>query len=309
MKPTTRQALGIAISVALLAGVVISVARGWDQLRWEQLQLRPAPLFGSALLLLIAYAARAFLYAVFLRRLDPQVKVAAAVQIFFGSQAGRYAPGKVWQFAGAGALGKLRGGSATAAVWAALIVALAHQLAGAAIGLLALGQLPGVSGWSVVAALAAGALALAFIVSPFFPPLVSALGRRLGRELPQFPELPTGLLAASMPVFFAIWILFGLALWLFCLGTVPEPNALTAFNAVGIMAASCVAGYVVLIVPSGIGVREAAMTLLLSPALGPAAAGLVAIGLRLWMTLIEGPLMVWALGAALRVHPHKFTHS
>lgn len=259
--------------------------------------MRPIPLLGSALLLLVAYVVRSLLYAVLLRRLDSAVPMIAAIQIFFGSQAGRYAPGKVWQIAGAGVLGRLRGGSATAAAWSSAIVVLTHHLAGAAVGLLVVGQLSNAAGWGVAAALGAGTLALAFIVSPLFPKVLGRLGSALGRELPELPVLPTRLMAASAPFFFGIWMLFGVALWLFCMGTLSEVSRLTVVDGIGIMAASCVAGYVVLVAPSGIGVREATMALLLSPILDPGEAGLVALGMRLWMTLIEAPLIAWGLGA------------
>jgi uncharacterized membrane protein YbhN (UPF0104 family) len=46
-------------------------------------------------------------------------------------------------------------------------------------------------------------------------------------------------------------------------------------------------GYIVLIAPAGVGVREGFMVAFLSPIMGPAGATLTAITSRIWMTVVE----------------------
>jgi uncharacterized membrane protein YbhN (UPF0104 family) len=65
---------------------------------------------------------------------------------------------------------------------------------------------------------------------------------------------------------------------------------------IGAQAAAFLVGYVSL-VPAGLGVREAALALLLAPVLPPGSSAAVAIVLRLWNTVTE----LLLLGGALRL--------
>ncbi len=67
-----------------------------------------------------------------------------------------------------------------------------------------------------------------------------------------------------------------------------------------VYAAASVFGLLVLFVPGGIGVREAALTALLMPTLGPAAAGTIGLTSRLWSTVVELGLAAVAVAATGR---------
>jgi uncharacterized membrane protein YbhN (UPF0104 family) len=81
-----------------------------------------------------------------------------------------------------------------------------------------------------------------------------------------------------------IWLLYTGAFWLFVTGlgfSVPALSTASAF------AAAYVLGYVMVFAPAGLGVREGFLVALLSPQMGAASAGAVALIARLWMTLVE----------------------
>lgn len=287
---------GLLASSALLLWIAFRMAGSADGVAWHALRLRPAPLLGSGLLLATAYLLRGAIYVLLLRRVDAGVSAASALEIFFASQAGRYLTGKVWQIAGAGLLARLRGVSASAAAQSALSVVLLHHLAGAVTALLAVRRLDGAA---LGLTLLVGGGALAVLLAPaLLADTLRRIARLAGRDPGEIPAVSRRRLLALTPAFVSIWLLFGGALALLAEATLPAPASLSPFDATGVMAASCVAGYVVLIAPAGLGVREATMVLLLSPTYGTALAGLLALAMRVWMTAIEMVFIVWGLAGA-----------
>src|SRR5690606_27899428 len=86
------------------------------------------------------------------------------------------------------------------------------------------------------------------------------------------------------------WLMLGAAFALFVGAFVPGAASLSdaRFHA-GVVAASYLAGYVVMIVPAGAGVRELTMSALLAqhPAIPASAAVLIAVASRVWFTVAE----------------------
>jgi hypothetical protein len=84
------------------------------------------------------------------------------------------------------------------------------------------------------------------------------------------------------------WVLLGLAFSLFVTAFVPEALGHSRQIA-GAIAASYLAGYLVLLAPAGIGVREGAMTGLLTaiPAIPLSAAVVISVTSRIWFTIAE----------------------
>ncbi len=220
------------------------------------------------------------------------------IRVWIATNLGRYIPGKVWQLSGlavhlreSGASGSLGLASALAFQVVVLVTGIAVA-AGVLGGDLAL--LPGGS--------PATAAAAALLLAGLLHPRVVRAGMRLSAKVldrEEAPEVapPTGpaLLRAAGGMVVA-WGLYGVGLW--CLlrglsaGAVPGPVILT-----GVFAAAYVAGYVVLVAPGGLLVREGAMAGLLAAVtpMGAAVAGAMAVAARVWVTLAE----LAAAGASL----------
>jgi uncharacterized membrane protein YbhN (UPF0104 family) len=96
------------------------------------------------------------------------------------------------------------------------------------------------------------------------------------------------------------WTLYGIAYELFLLSLAPVPLA-SIVAATGVNALSFAAGLLVP-VPGGMGVRESAMTLLLTPILPSGVAALVSVLARLWSIVAElvlvGLALAWRGGVA-----------
>ncbi len=304
--------LGVVIAIGFMAWVLHSAAQSWTELGPQAFHLQPRPLLASASALLAAYWIRALLYAYLVKRVDPNTNTLTASRIFFASQLGRYLPGKVWQFAGAGILARAHGTSPAAAIWSSTVIAVLHHMIGTLVALLLVQRFFDAQIEVALAIIAIGIAGLAFLSSRTPHRWIERIAKRYGREsLTVTPESwPSfGLLAWMAPCFVVVWGLFGLALGLLIVGILGPQASISWTEASGVIAASCVMGYVVLIAPSGLGVREAAMAALLTPFLGLAASSAIAIAMRIEMTLVEGLLIAWGVATTPKDNPPDLAES
>jgi uncharacterized membrane protein YbhN (UPF0104 family) len=111
------------------------------------------------------------------------------------------------------------------------------------------------------------------------------LGRLIRRELPAWRgTFRDGL--ALLALNLSTWLVYGTAFWLL-LGSLAEMPLSTLRDAIGIHAFVFVAGYLAFVVPAGLGVREAALALLLGPYFPAGVAAAVAAFTRLWTIAAE----------------------
>jgi len=215
---------------------------------------------------------------------------------WFVSQLGRYMPGKVWLFAGRAGFLKANGMSvlrATSLPFIELIYTAAA--AGTAATLLALISRNFSYGDSTLraAVIAAGVCMTAV---PLLSPILRLLYRLRYHEDPGSLPLPSfaGMLRTVL-MFTILWGMRGLALYLWLKGFGLQSAGLATCMAAAPL--SWLAGYIVFLVPGGIGVREAAVVALAAPVgqTGPALA--VVAGERIVLGILE---VGFALGSAGR---------
>lgn len=85
--------------------------------------------------------------------------------------------------------------------------------------------------------------------------------------------------------YFFGWLAYGLAFWVFIHAVAPHCD-IPVFAAIGAFILSYQIGYLAIFTPGGLGARELVMIAVLTPFLGPAAAG-IAVAARLWNTLSD----------------------
>ena len=223
------------------------------------------------------------------RRTGGAARPAEVVRVWVVTNFGRYIPGKVWQLGGLAVYMKGRGDSGAAALVSALTFQIISLVTGAAISVATIGVewAGGDSGWLP------GSLTLGLILfAGLHPRVIRWIAERLGSWL---GETVVGadlgardILRAGFGML-AAWLLYGVGFLLLLRG-VGVPWAISQVHVLtGVFAASYVIGYLVLVAPGGLVVREGAMTALLAElgglAVGVAAA--VAIMARVWMVLAE----------------------
>jgi uncharacterized membrane protein YbhN (UPF0104 family) len=213
----------------------------------------------------------------------PAVSASDAIRTYMVANLGRYVPGKIWQIAGLALLARARGVPAPIAT-AAAVVGQAVALAGAMlVGLPALGRGgPDLSRWAAVAATIG--VVTVVIVPKVFRPLLRLWLRWAPGETPE--EVPISALKGFrwLALYTLNWGGYALAFWMLVRG-LSLPGGL--FDVGPAFAAAYVLGYVVLVAPAGLGVREASMLTFLAPIMGPSGATLAVVAARVWTTVVE----------------------
>ncbi|MDB5097058.1 MAG: hypothetical protein JWM80_1479 [Cyanobacteria bacterium RYN_339] len=277
-----------ALALALLVFVGWQVVKGGQELMARHVTLAPWPLAGSllglgAFLVLGCEGWRRLIGA-----LGHPLPYRQAFAILFVSNLGKYLPGGVWNLLGRVVLCERAGVPKLATTISLLMETACQVVAALLVGLL---MLPVFASHSLAAdprLLAAAVGAIALGMHPRVLNAWLALGQRLtGKELPRLP-FSYGFVLVMLAFYTCNWLLLGGAFAL--LGQALSSVALSVPQIgllVGAFAVAWNAGVFAFFFPAGLGVREAALLLLLGPSFPagwPAALALVA---RLWFTVAE----------------------
>ena len=280
------QAAGGALVVIF---VVRYLAANWDEVRRAPLELsfRPGWVAASLLLVLLTYALLIESWRRMLAGWGPLLGWWDAARVWVISSLGKYIPGKIWAIAGMALLAQRRGVPPWAATASAILLQIVSIATGALlVGLTGMAALearhPGSTAalWILLAASVAG---LALVLTPG----VSARVLRRLRPDPAERLTPSpGALGFGILANAAAWIGYGVALWLLARGVLPAAG-LGVVEAIGGFAASYLAGYLFLLAPNGLGVRESVLVIMLEPRIGLANALALAAVSRLGMTAAD----------------------
>lgn len=204
-----------------------------------------------------------------------------AMAWYFTGQLGKYVPGGIWPIVGRAELA-VRGGVPRTAAYGATTASMAATYVAAtlvaAVGSLVAWSYPGV-GLALVALIALAALAA---WSPAVRSAVTTLAGRVGITESVVPPLRS--LAGSVAVHAPAWLLVAASTWVTAraFGADIGPAEIAFASS-----ASWLAGFVVVGVPGGIGVREAVFTALASPAMGSSVAVSVAVASRVVFIVVD----------------------
>lgn len=293
--------------VASLIVIALGVAGGWES--WTALRAeaasfpwaaRPWPLGLALLSGVLALLLTGRVWASLLRGAGASTPPAEAVAAWLGSNLGRYLPGKVWQLGGIAAYLRARGESGSAGLGTSLALQVVVLVIGGGVGVAFAGT--AVLGGVDPMLTGAVGLALLLVLHPAVLDVAMRFGARLmGENHPPVAPTPRAL-ARTGVLMLVVWGVYGLGLWALVAGLAPGV-ALGWLTASGVFAGAYVTGYLVLVAPGGLIVREGAMAALLVAATGvsPGVGAALAVAARLWTTLSE--LAAFAIAAlVLRIH-------
>ena len=262
---------------------------GAQQVDWSQVTVRPGPLILSAALFALATLIGGLCWSLLLEGLGQHASLRANLKTHLRANVAKYLPGYAWQILGKAYLCKVQGlpmGPVAVGIGLEFVTVI---LTGAWVGLVtapsAWLELLGV-GW-----LAACRWPLAAVLGAFLIGLPWCL--RLVFERIELVRRRTESIRVSVrPLWWMLlwmilaWLLLGLAVY----GLIASLSAIHLGQWLAITsgwAASAILSLVVVFVPMGIGVKESALTFLLSPLLPTALAAVVAVLARVLTILGE----------------------
>jgi uncharacterized membrane protein YbhN (UPF0104 family) len=276
------------LTVAVLAVVagffVATLAARWNDVISLKWRLEPGLFVLATVLLALSYGLVACLWGVALGR-AAGTRVVTGARIWFLSNLARYVPGNVWSYVGAVELARREGVArrTTLAVMALTqVLSVGVAVAAGLPVLLAerarLGR-PALLGALVVAAGAA-------LAALFRRRLLDLARRRFPGLDPADLTPSAGTVVLLVAGYALYWAVTGLAFAalvasLYPLAPGDVPLVVTAY------AAAYAAGFLALLTPAGLGVREGVLVVALAPVLPAGPALVVALLSRVWMMLVE----------------------
>jgi glycosyltransferase 2 family protein len=289
--------LRVAAQALVLLAVLFfwgqAVAANWSQVSAVAWQVNGILLGASAILALLHLPLTALVWDRAMAYVGCPVPARWAVKAYLMSQLARYVPGGVWDVAGRLYLTTDKGIPKGPVSVTILVEMVLGVVTGALIFLASLAfwdrPLPAQAPYVALAFTAAG---LAALHPALLRPLLALAAKVLRRDSSPVP-LKYGQVLWLAAGHTAARLLIGVAFYLFAAALTPLDWSLMPVFA-GAFVAAWVLGFVVFFAPQGLGVREGVLVLLLSFYLPVAAASLIAVGFRLWLSVRD--LIMAAVG-------------
>ena len=289
-----RGALRVAVSGLFLAVIAVVLAGQWQEVR-PLLGRLSAPSLLAALAAVLAGIWGTFLsWRAGLTDLGVRLPLAAGMRVFFLGQLGKYLPGTIWPAVTQMRLGRdyqvpQRASGAAVVVFMLMVIGTGLLVGVPVIPLLGDGAAE--YHWMVLALPAALLLAA--------PPVLNrliGLALRVARRPPlPAPLSPRGSLwVAGWSI--AAWLCYGVQVFVLARQLGAAGGWLLLAQCTGAFAVAFASGPLLLVVPAGAGVREAALLLLLGPTITAPRAAVIAVVSRL--LFIVGDL-AWGGAAVL----------
>ncbi len=306
MSPSGRPspALGRAVRVAfvlLALGLLALALRESGPQAWDAAQaIGPGAAVASGVAVLAGLLASALVWRALLVDLGTVLPLRAALQVFFVGQLGKYVPGSVFAVAAQMELGRSHGAPRSRTGTAGLLfmgVLVAAGLLTAAVAL-PLTSPDALDSYAWV--LLVLPLGLALLAPPVLTRLVG-IGLRVLRRDPLERPLSWRGVSAALGWALAMWAAYGVHLWLLVRPHDSGGDGSVLLLSTGAYALAWTAGFLFVLAPAGVGVRELALVAALAPVLDRPGALAVAVLSRVLMTL--GDLFWAAVGAAGALQP------
>ena len=248
----------------------------------------PAYLIAAVVVDVLAYLCLILGWAALMRATGVRLAAAQVGQGYLLSFLPRYVPGSVW-------------GYLSRSEWLAQSAGVSYRRSGVASALEVSFQVltATIFGMFLISSpllrMAGVALCIGAAIAAWrIPPKMSERSGQVSSDSVKL-SLPWRYFFAILAIYSGFWYLHGLSTWLVAL-SISAGGTLNSFSAVPIFAASWLVGFLVVLVPSGLGVREWTLNYLLvaNTGMSPDAASFIAVVVRLAIVIAELSLLLWA---------------
>jgi len=287
------------MKIVFLALLIIFIGR-YVLANWQTVLTIGAPdvswiLIGSCFAL-VSILISPWVYKSLVQAYGYQLSYTTVLGVQSVSRLGKYIPGRIW--------------IALIGVWLYSQAGVPKKVAAASIILISIFSILGASiivslgAWwipipRIIFGLVLVVTTLLFVIHPrIFYPVVNFGLSCINRKKIMPPNFQYTLILRLIIIYSVIWLVYGIGFY-FLVRSYTPLSAIQIFPLVSIFALAQVTGFLVVIVPAGLGVREGILLLGLIPIVGEGQA-IVLVGLcRLWQTALEmlmtliGAYIVW----------------
>ncbi len=281
------------VATIVVAWFIVKTLVGqWRAVEGQPLEIHPSwtLIAASAAVVLATYAVLIEAWRRILVAWKAKLAFWPAARIMSISRLGLYVPGRIWQIGMMARMAQNAKVNPVAAAGSSVLNTVVNIAMGFLVAL--------VAGWrsfdrlshgrtSVGVALVVVAVA-AILLLPFALPIMLRLARRVtGRDLADV-TLPHRAVYVAVVANIVAWLLYGAAFQLFVRGmTGSAPGSYADY--VTAFAWPYLVGYLAVVVPGGLGVRELALAVALDALnlVGPPTSVVVAVSSRLWLSVLE----------------------
>ena len=289
-RPILRKVVSFIIVALLLFFMGRILVQNWKNIPFAELRLNGWWIILSLICLFASFALSAVIWVKLLKGLGTKVELIKAMKSIALSQVGRYAPGRIWSYVGRAELGKMDAIPRTSSA-VGLFVETELLIISASIVFLgglafSFGQWWGTLPHSLYYLL----LLIPFEIVLLHPVITNGLAgplfRIFHREAPRV-TLQYRILLILAFLYVIAWYLSGMGFYFMTRAVYPVKwSACVAISAA--YPAAWLVGFLSLITPSGFGVREGILVLLLTPLIPSPMAITLSFLARIWTTIFEG---------------------
>jgi len=295
-----RQALRVAFALAALLLLILATMRQWDDFVAAVAELDATAVTVSFAAVLAALVLNMLAWREAMAAVDIHVSLAASARVFYLSQLGKYVPGSVWPVVAQMELTRDTGVSrvrgATGAIVAMVVGVATSSAVASTLLVLPHAEIRSRYWWVVAVVPVVGAALHPAVLRRLLAPLF-----RVTRRSPQLPTLNGAALLRATAWSAGMWLALGAHAYVLT-ERLASPRTAPFLIVTGAMAFAWVVGFLVVLAPAGLGVREGALTLALATVVPTSGALALAVVSRVLMTLGD------AAAAGVVILLHRYSH-
>jgi glycosyltransferase 2 family protein len=297
-----RRLIRTGLGLVALVFIVLAIRSQGDEIVDALGRLSIGTIVLAFIAVVAGQVATALSWRAVLTGLGSPLPLAVAGRVFLLAQLGKYLPGSLWPVLAQAELGRDHGVPRARSAVAAVGVLVVGLVVGTvvAVGCLSLSATGALrTYWYILFVPVLGLVALS-------PPVLGrllSLAFKLTRRPPADTAIGGGALLASAAWSLVQWLCFGVQAWLLARGLGGSHDRLFLL-ATGAYAVAWVIGFLIVFVPAGAGAREAALVLVLGPAIGNSNALALALVSRV-LTIAGDLLTVGVAVVSARIYARK----
>jgi len=284
--------------IVLFGLVVFAAVRSWEDVRMTLARMGPVELAVAEVLVLAGLGASVLTWRAALCELGSTMTIRAASKIYLVGQLGKFLPGSAWALALQMELAKQANVPRARSVAAGVVAIGVNAVTGLAMGLTIVPRVVSGGAWRTITLVAVVTVCAVGLSPPLLTRLVN-VGFRIVRRDPIQREVTWRGILTAVGWAVVSFTCYGLSVWVLAI-SVGAPAAESLPLCLAGVAFAMTLGALVVVAPSGIGVREAVIVAALAPVMERPEALAIALVARLLFVLADLIAAVVTLPVRLR---------